>query len=365
MGATSFTPSSARSVRPRLPRPRSAPGPGRRGEGDQALVGRGPRLGAEFRARGAAPGQRQRPGHRPDLRRRLLAARHLLRGRAGGGREPGQPPRGRTTRARTVGIAGQLARALATAHLQRVVHRDIKPANVLISYDGRVKVADFGVARLAEGSTDAETGTVVGTPRYMAPEQAQGGQITPATDVLWRWRRAVRNAVRAPALRRLGGRARAIRHVNEAPPPLAPEPGRAGHVVARALAKDPDDRYARCRGSRGRAVGGPRIARLRGRGRGGGMPGVLALGSVARLWLRPIPPPRPRRLRRGAFAARRARAGRRSFSRARRTSVNRRAARQTSIRRAASGGSPCLGLVLLLGAGMVSVAMALAPVTCG
>ncbi len=80
-------------------------------------------------------------------------------------------------------IAEQIARALSSAHYQRVVHRDVKPANVLISSDGRVKVTDFGVARLAEGSTDGLGGTVVGTPRYMAPEQANGAAASPATDV--------------------------------------------------------------------------------------------------------------------------------------------------------------------------------------
>ncbi len=80
-------------------------------------------------------------------------------------------------------IAEQMARALSSAHSQRVVHRDVKPANVLISSDGRVKVTDFGVARLAEGSTDGLGGTVVGTPRYMAPEQANGAAPSPATDV--------------------------------------------------------------------------------------------------------------------------------------------------------------------------------------
>src|ERR1700760_708834 len=83
-------------------------------------------------------------------------------------------------------IAGQLCRALAPAHAQRIVHRDVKPANILLSTTGRVKVGDFGVARLAEGSTDgrgSHPASIVGTPRYMAPEQGRGRPTTPATDV--------------------------------------------------------------------------------------------------------------------------------------------------------------------------------------
>src|SRR5947209_3935679 len=59
-------------------------------------------------------------------------------------------------------IAAQLCEALAQAHAQRLVHRDIKPANVLISAHGQVKLADFGVARLVDGSSDGSAGTVVG-----------------------------------------------------------------------------------------------------------------------------------------------------------------------------------------------------------
>src|SRR5205085_1375273 len=80
-------------------------------------------------------------------------------------------------------VAEQLARALASAHARRVVHRDVKPANVLIAADGRIKVTDFGVAQLAEGSSEGAGGTIAGTPRYMAPEQARGEAATPATDV--------------------------------------------------------------------------------------------------------------------------------------------------------------------------------------
>jgi serine/threonine protein kinase len=146
--------------------------------------------------------------------------------------------------AEAVDIAEQLSRALATAHAQRVVHRDIKPANVLISHDGRVKVADFGVARLAEGSTETGAGTVVGTPRYMAPEQARGGHITPATDVYGVGVVLYEMLAGQPPFR--GGSAveLAMHHVNDTPPPLPPDtPDAIEQIVSRALAKDPDDRY--------------------------------------------------------------------------------------------------------------------------
>ena len=81
-------------------------------------------------------------------------------------------------------IAQRLCRALASAHALSIVHRDVKPANVLITAEGAVKLADFGVAKLAEGSTAGSIGAgVVGTPKYMAPEQGRGDAVGPATDV--------------------------------------------------------------------------------------------------------------------------------------------------------------------------------------
>jgi len=91
-----------------------------------------------------------------------------------------------------VGLRRQIAKALAAAHAAGIVHRDIKPENVLVRDDGYIKVLDFGVARLLpaeEASSEevtpraTEAGTVLGTLRYMAPEQARGESVDGAADV--------------------------------------------------------------------------------------------------------------------------------------------------------------------------------------
>src|SRR5581483_11286540 len=81
------------------------------------------------------------------------------------------------------------ARGLRSAYDAGIVHRDVKPANILVCHDGRVKVADFGVAKLKNdprqptGDQITMAGAVVGTPAYIAPEQAEGEEITGKADV--------------------------------------------------------------------------------------------------------------------------------------------------------------------------------------
>ena len=85
--------------------------------------------------------------------------------------------------ARAAEIVRDCAEALAAAHAQGIVHRDIKPANILLSENGRVKIADFGIARLLGDSHPTDRGIIMGTPSYMAPEQIDGRAVGPATDV--------------------------------------------------------------------------------------------------------------------------------------------------------------------------------------
>ncbi|HWA65272.1 MAG TPA: serine/threonine-protein kinase [Mycobacteriales bacterium] len=86
-----------------------------------------------------------------------------------------------TERVAEIGTA--LADALSYVHSQGLIHRDVKPANVLISSDGRVHLADFGIARLVDASHVTSAGEVVGTPAYFAPEQVTGEPVGPPADV--------------------------------------------------------------------------------------------------------------------------------------------------------------------------------------
>jgi eukaryotic-like serine/threonine-protein kinase len=143
-------------------------------------------------------------------------------------------------------VATDIASGLAHAHAQELVHRDLKPANVLFDAEGRAKIADFGIARLAAAATLTETGTVLGTAAFISPEQATGGQATPASDVY---------SFGAILFRLLTGRlpfeadepmVLATMHVTQAPPRVAdvrpPAPEALAALTERCLAKRPEDR---------------------------------------------------------------------------------------------------------------------------
>lgn len=149
----------------------------------------------------------------------------------------------------TVSIVGQAARGLDYAHRNGVIHRDVKPGNILLSDDGTVKIADFGIAKaMAEESSITQIGSVVGTASYLAPEQATGGDVGPASDiyalgVVTYQMLAARLPYEADSLAEL-----ALKQQREAPPLLdqlnAEVPPELGLVVDRALSLDPGMRYA-------------------------------------------------------------------------------------------------------------------------
>ncbi|HEU0186940.1 MAG TPA: serine/threonine-protein kinase [Gallionellaceae bacterium] len=147
-----------------------------------------------------------------------------------------------------VAIAEQVAEGLAFAHDNGVIHRDIKPGNITLLPRGRVKIMDFGIARLKTSELKTQLGTRLGTPKYMSPEQSSGGSIDHRTDIF------SLGIVLYEML--TGGKlfhGENLTHVLhnvatfEPPPPsrLKPEiPHLLDLVVMRALQKKPEARYA-------------------------------------------------------------------------------------------------------------------------
>lgn len=145
-------------------------------------------------------------------------------------------------------VLREAALALGHAHQRQVVHRDVKPANIMLDQDGRVVLTDFGISKAVQGASQLTgTGTIIGTPHYMAPEQAKGLEVDGRAD---QYALAVVGHQILTGKQPFDGSAHSIlyQHVFEAPPPvleLRPDvPRDLCAVLDRALAKEPEHRFA-------------------------------------------------------------------------------------------------------------------------
>ncbi|HUX89490.1 MAG TPA: serine/threonine-protein kinase [Gallionellaceae bacterium] len=146
-----------------------------------------------------------------------------------------------------INVVAQVAQGLAYAHENGIVHRDVKPSNIMIVRDGHVKITDFGIARMASAAVRTQTGMVLGSPKYMSPEQVVGKQTDQRSDIF---------SLGVMLYEMLTGQApfageniNAIMYqtLNSVPPPpstLSPNvPEMLNFIVAKALAKKLEHRY--------------------------------------------------------------------------------------------------------------------------
>ena len=186
--------------------------------------------------------------HPSEQGRLLFLVMELLTGQDLGTLLAGHP--GGLPIGQAVTLATQTADALAAAHAHGIVHRDIKPANLFLLNDGRVKICDFGIARLADATTRLTAiGGFIGTPLYMAPEQFRGGELSARVDlyalgcVLYELLTGT-----PPFIRDTGAAALMYQHLNAAPGPLRARrpdvPAALEKVTLQLLAKDPGERPA-------------------------------------------------------------------------------------------------------------------------
>lgn len=149
-------------------------------------------------------------------------------------------------------IIAQVANGLAYAHEHGIVHRDIKPANIMVLRNGSVKITDFGIAKMSSGSR-TQIGIILGSPKYMSPEQVAGKPVDGRSDIFSLGAVLYELLTGKPAF---GGEDSTLtsimyRVLNEIPPPPASVnpsiPGSFDHIVARALAKEPEMRYQSAR----------------------------------------------------------------------------------------------------------------------
>ncbi len=140
-------------------------------------------------------------------------------------------------------LLAQTAEALHAAHVMGVVHRDVKPGNLLLLDNGTIKVTDFGIARAANSVALTEVGQVIGTARYISPEQASGAEATPASDVYSLGVIGYEMLAGRPPFTADNAGALAMAHVHQKPPPLpSTVPTSVQAAIAEALSKAPADR---------------------------------------------------------------------------------------------------------------------------
>jgi tRNA A-37 threonylcarbamoyl transferase component Bud32 len=171
----------------------------------------------------------------------LVAARSLERVLA----EDGPlPPR------RVAEVGTMLLGALATAHAAGIVHRDVKPGNVLLTRDGRAVLTDFGIAAVAGDPALTQTGMVVGTPGFCAPERIRGAPASPASD-LWSLGATLYAAVegRGP-FDGIGSPMAVLASIVHSDPPPARSAGPLGAVIAALMSRDPAQRPDEARAAR-------------------------------------------------------------------------------------------------------------------
>ena len=152
---------------------------------------------------------------------------------------------------RAIDIAAQAAEGLGYAHDHDVVHRDIKPANLMISREGLVKITDFGIARMRSAEVRTQTGVVLGSPRYMSPEQVVGKRAEPRSDIFSLGVILYEMVTGKAPFAGEDVSAIMFQILNFVPPPpssINPDaPEMLDFIVAKALAKSPGDRYASAR----------------------------------------------------------------------------------------------------------------------